>query len=76
MKDEQLRRIKELSELSEEEIEQRVAVSNILVGVQKELLATRKPAKVRRRRRRRRKREKDRVGKGGVGGGGGGRGGI
>ena len=47
MEEEQARRIKELSALSGDEIERRVAVSDKLVSVQRELLASRKPTKVR-----------------------------
>ena len=46
MKEEQSRRIEELSKLSKEEIERRVTISNKLLSVQKELLASRKPTKV------------------------------
>ena len=47
MEEEQARRIKELSALSGDEIERRVAVSDKLMSVQRELLASRKPTKVR-----------------------------
>ena len=46
MEEEQARRVKELSALSGDEIERRVAVSDKLLSVQKELLASRKPTKV------------------------------
>ena len=45
-KDEQSRRIEELSHLSEEEIQHRMAVANKLLEVQKELLSTHTPTKV------------------------------
>lgn len=45
-KDEQSRRIEELSHLSEEEIQHRIAVGNKLLEVQKELLSTHTPVKV------------------------------
>lgn len=45
-KDEQSRRIEELSHLSEEEIQHRMAVANKLLEVQKELLSTHTPVKV------------------------------
>ena len=43
---EQSRRIEELSHLSEEEIQHRMAVANKLLEVQKELLSTHTPTKV------------------------------
>ena len=46
MEEEQARRVEELSKLSAEEIEQRVAVSSKLLDVQKELLGRHKPVKV------------------------------
>lgn len=45
-KDEQSRRVEELSHLSEEEIQHRMAVANKLFEVQKELLSIHTPVKV------------------------------
>ena len=45
-KDEQSRRIEELTHLSEEEVQHRMAVANKLLDVQKELLSTHTPTKV------------------------------
>lgn len=45
-KDEQLRRVDELSHLSEQEIQHRMSVANKLLEVQKELLSTHTPVKV------------------------------
>jgi len=45
-KDEQSRRIEELSHLSEDEIQHRITVGKKLLEVQKELLSTHTPIKV------------------------------
>lgn len=45
-KREQSRRVEEMSHLSQEEIQHRIAVGNKLLEVQKELLSTHTPIKV------------------------------